>query len=234
MASWSTNVTRLTGRLTAIQIDQAGVSEATNRSAPDGADGTSRPRSPDVQASVQLASAELSRLTARLPAWARRRVGPMLAEWVDALVSDAPHLVEANAAAVRWLWWRCRGQPAWKKSGSARNRFISRANGRSKKRSALAARPRGSVNGSQHQTLVLWPRHNLQTSSCQRSSLVTSSTHGGEIRPVPIRHRHPQPDYDTRAALGGTQVNMPHWNDLTGKPPAAFRFGTARAGEAGR
>ena len=24
------------------------------------------------------------------------------------------------------------------------------------------------------------------------------------------------PDYDTRAALGGTQVNMPHWNDLTG------------------
>jgi hypothetical protein len=24
------------------------------------------------------------------------------------------------------------------------------------------------------------------------------------------------PDYDERAALGGTQVNMPHWNDLTG------------------
>jgi hypothetical protein len=24
------------------------------------------------------------------------------------------------------------------------------------------------------------------------------------------------PDYDTRAALGGTQVDMPHWNDLTG------------------
>jgi hypothetical protein len=24
------------------------------------------------------------------------------------------------------------------------------------------------------------------------------------------------PDYDARAALGGTQVNMPHWNDLTG------------------
>ena len=24
------------------------------------------------------------------------------------------------------------------------------------------------------------------------------------------------PDYDTRAAQGGTQVNMPHWNDLTG------------------
>jgi hypothetical protein len=23
-------------------------------------------------------------------------------------------------------------------------------------------------------------------------------------------------DYDTRAALGGTQVDMPHWNDLTG------------------
>ena len=24
------------------------------------------------------------------------------------------------------------------------------------------------------------------------------------------------PDYDERASLGGTQVNMPHWNDLTG------------------
>ena len=24
------------------------------------------------------------------------------------------------------------------------------------------------------------------------------------------------PDYDERAAQGGTQVNMPHWNDLTG------------------
>ena len=24
------------------------------------------------------------------------------------------------------------------------------------------------------------------------------------------------PDYDTRASMGGTQVNMPHWNDLTG------------------
>ena len=24
------------------------------------------------------------------------------------------------------------------------------------------------------------------------------------------------PDYDERATLGGTQVNMPHWNDLTG------------------
>ena len=24
------------------------------------------------------------------------------------------------------------------------------------------------------------------------------------------------PDYDERAAMGGTQVNMPHWNDLTG------------------
>ena len=24
------------------------------------------------------------------------------------------------------------------------------------------------------------------------------------------------PDYDERAGLGGTQVNMPHWNDLTG------------------
>ena len=24
------------------------------------------------------------------------------------------------------------------------------------------------------------------------------------------------PDYDERASLGGNQVNMPHWNDLTG------------------
>ena len=24
------------------------------------------------------------------------------------------------------------------------------------------------------------------------------------------------PDYNTRASQGGTQVNMPHWNDLTG------------------
>ena len=27
-----------------------------------------------------------------------------LAEWVDALVSDAPHLFEANAGAVPRLW----------------------------------------------------------------------------------------------------------------------------------
>ena len=24
-------------------------------------------------------------------------------------------------------------------------------------------------------------------------------------------------DYDARAALGGTQVDMPHWNDLSGE-----------------
>src|ERR1035437_3938489 len=39
------------------------------------------------------------------------------------------------------------------------------------------------------------------------------------------------PDYDTRAAQGGTQVNMPHWNDLTGPPATVKRFDTAFNGE---
>ncbi len=34
--------------------------------------------------------------------------------------------------------------------------------------------------------------------------------------------------------IGGTQVNMPHWNDLTGNRQPLSRFGTARAGETGR
>jgi len=28
------------------------------------------------------------------------------------------------------------------------------------------------------------------------------------------------PDYDERAATGGNQVNMPHWNDPDRQPPA--------------
>ena len=39
------------------------------------------------------------------------------------------------------------------------------------------------------------------------------------------------PDYDARAALGGTQVDMPHWNDLTGEPAAAQRFEPAHGAE---
>ena len=100
---------------------------------------------------------------------------------------------------------------------------------------ATCRAPQGGGLTGHNTKLNLWPRHNLQTSSCQRSSLVTSFN---------ARRRNPTcfnpaslsqtPDYDTRAAMGGTQVNMPHWNDLTGQPAAVERFCSFGAGETRR
>ncbi|MGD0746124.1 MAG: hypothetical protein ABSA45_13305 [Verrucomicrobiota bacterium] len=89
----------LTGRLTAIQIDQAIVTEATKRGL--------RPTAiPDITARARMnfklvngvpQAFEADGQTARM---GKDGVTPMtLAEWVDALVSDAPHLFEANAGS---------------------------------------------------------------------------------------------------------------------------------------
>ena len=87
----------LHGRLTAIQIDQAVVSEATKRGL--------RPTAlPDVTArarqTFKLVNGVPQAFEAdgQLARMGKDGVTPMtLAEWVDALVSDAPHLFEANA-----------------------------------------------------------------------------------------------------------------------------------------
>ena len=102
----------LHGRLTAIQIDQAVVSEATKR-------GLRATALPDIAARAR----QNFKLVGGVPqAFAAdgqtARVGkdgytPMtLAEWVEALVSDAPHLFEANAG----------GGAAGSGSGGAGNR----------------------------------------------------------------------------------------------------------------
>ena len=89
----------LTSRLTAIQIDQAVVTEATKRGL--------RPTAiPDIAARARVnfklvngvpQAFEADGQTART---GKDGVSPMtLAEWVDALVSDAPHLFEANAGS---------------------------------------------------------------------------------------------------------------------------------------
>ena len=85
----------LHGRLTAIQIDQAVVNEATKRGLRATAitDITARARMTFklVDGVPQAFDGEKSRT-------GKDGVSPMtLAEWVDALVSDAPHLFEANA-----------------------------------------------------------------------------------------------------------------------------------------
>ena len=83
----------LHGRLTAIQIDQAVVTEATKRGLRPTAipDITSRART--TFKLVDGVPQAFDGQTARMG-----KDGPMtLAEWVDALVSDAPHLFEANA-----------------------------------------------------------------------------------------------------------------------------------------
>jgi hypothetical protein len=87
----------LNGRLTAIQIDQAVVTEATKR-------GLRPTAMPDITARARVnfklvagvpQAFEADGQTARM---GKDGVSPMtLAEWVDALVSDAPHLFEANA-----------------------------------------------------------------------------------------------------------------------------------------
>ena len=87
----------LHGRLTAIQIDQAVVMEATKR-------GLRVSAIPDITARARMnfklvngvpQAFEADGQTSRV---GKDGVTPMtLAEWVDALVSDAPHLFEANA-----------------------------------------------------------------------------------------------------------------------------------------
>ncbi len=104
----------LHGRLTAIQIDQAVVTEATKR-------GLRATAIPDIAARARSnfklvngvpQAFEADGQTARM---GKDGVTPMtLAEWVDALVSDAPHLFEANAG----------GGAAGSGSGGAGNRSV--------------------------------------------------------------------------------------------------------------
>ena len=89
----------LTGRLTAIQIDQAVVNEATKRGLRPTAitDITARARMNFKLVNGVPQAFEADGQTARM---GKDGVSPMtLAEWVDALVSDAPHLFEANAGS---------------------------------------------------------------------------------------------------------------------------------------
>ena len=89
----------LTGRLTAIQIDQAVVTEATKRGLRPTAltDITSRARTTFKLVNGVPQAFEADGQTARM---GKDGASPMtLAEWVDALVSDAPHLFEANAGS---------------------------------------------------------------------------------------------------------------------------------------
>jgi len=87
----------LTSRLTAIQIDQAVVTEATKRGLRPTAitDITSRAHQTFKLVNGVPQAFDGDGQTARMG-----KDGPMtLAEWVDALVSDAPHLFEANAGS---------------------------------------------------------------------------------------------------------------------------------------
>ncbi len=104
----------LTGRLTAIQIDQAVVTEATKRGLRPTAipDITSRARTNFKLVNGVPQAFEADGQTARM---GKDGMTPMtLAEWVDALVSDAPHLFEANAG----------GGAAGSSPGGAGNRSV--------------------------------------------------------------------------------------------------------------
>jgi hypothetical protein len=83
----------LLGRLSAIQIDQAVVTEATKRGL--------RPTAiPDITSRARLNFKLVDGVPQAFEGQTARmgKDGPMtLAEWVDALVSDAPHLFDANA-----------------------------------------------------------------------------------------------------------------------------------------
>jgi hypothetical protein len=111
MASENRN---LSGQLTTIQIDQAVVGEATKRGLRPSAltDITARARSVFKLVNGAPRAFESDGQTVR---YGRDGVTPMtLAEWVDALVSDAPHLFEANAG----------GGAAGSGSGGAANRSV--------------------------------------------------------------------------------------------------------------
>ena len=104
----------LHGRLSAIQIDQAVVNEATKRGLRPTAipDITSRARMTFKLVNGVPQAFDGDGQTART---GKDGVSPMtLAEWVDALVSDAPHLFEANAG----------GGAAGSGSGGAGNRSV--------------------------------------------------------------------------------------------------------------
>jgi len=98
----------LLGRLSAIQIDQAVVTEATKRGL--------RPTAiPDITSRARQSFKLVNGVPQAFDGQTARmgKDGPMtLAEWVDALVSDAPHLFEANAG----------GGAAGSGSGGAGNR----------------------------------------------------------------------------------------------------------------
>lgn len=100
----------LLGRLSAIQIDQAVVSEATKRGL--------RPTAiPDITSRARQSFKLVNGVPQAFDGQTARmgKDGPMtLAEWVDALVSDAPHLFEANAG----------GGAAGSGSGGAGNRSV--------------------------------------------------------------------------------------------------------------
>lgn len=85
----------LNNRLTAIQIDQAVVNEATKR-------GLRATAIPDITArarnTFKLVNGVPQAFDGETIRTGKDGVSPLtLAEWVDALVSDAPHLFEANA-----------------------------------------------------------------------------------------------------------------------------------------
>ncbi len=89
----------LLGRLSAIQIDQAVVSEATKRGLRPTAltDITARARNTFKLVNGVPQAFEADGQTARM---GKDGTSPItLAEWADALVSDAPHLFEANAGS---------------------------------------------------------------------------------------------------------------------------------------
>jgi hypothetical protein len=103
----------LTTRLTAIQIDQAVVSEATKRGL--------RPTAiPDITSRARMTFKLVDGVPQAFDGERTRPgkdgVSPMtLAEWVDGLVGDAPHLFEANAG----------GGAAGSGSGGAANRSVT-------------------------------------------------------------------------------------------------------------
>ena len=104
----------LTGRLTAIQIDQAVITEATKRGLRPTAitDITSRARQTFKLVNGVPQAFDGDGQTARM---GKDGTSPMtLAEWVEALVSDAPHLFEANAG----------GGAAGSGGGAASNRSV--------------------------------------------------------------------------------------------------------------
>ena len=83
------------GKLSALLIDQAVVTEATKRGLRPTAipDATARAR-----ATFKLVGGVPQAFDGDVPRFGRDGTSPLtLAEWVDALVSDAPHLFEANA-----------------------------------------------------------------------------------------------------------------------------------------